>query len=620
VTNDSGIFSFIIDPNSLVTRSLPNWYYFTNYRGILKSNMLVEGQYSQRKFKFQGDGGTSTNIVDSPFSALSLLAVYNAPYFDATDPESRNNQQFTGNMTYYLEKGGRHELKAGYEFFRSQDIGGNSQSSTGYVFDADYQTSPDGSPVLDATNRPSPIFEPGVTLLENWIPVRGATLNVDNHSVFAQDHWTINRHLSADYGFRYERVRSEATGGIVGIDTDTVVPRLALGYDINGDGRQQVHVTYGHYSGRYNEAQIGVNSNVANPDETVAVYTGPAGAGRTCAPRRDPANYEIVAGSFPTGNVSFESGLSSPITREFTTSYGIQLAGGRAWAEGTYVWRRMANFIEDYINLSNGTTEIVRDGINYGTFTNVIYHNTSDDVIRRYQSLVFQGRYNATRALTLNGNWTIELKNDGNYEGEAVSQPGAVSRIGDYPEAFSEARSFPYGHLSNFERSRGRLWAIYNLDMRRAGSLSISGLVRIESGQSYSLAASGQPLSDVQKALLAGYPDAPSDQTIYFAPRGSERFKGYGALDMSANYDIPVFRTAKPFFKFDLFNVLNNDKLVAWNTTVLPDPDSPVDALGLPTGYIKGSRFGTGTSNTNYPQSIVGTGLRGFRMSFGLRF
>ena len=76
----------------------------------------------------------------------------------------------------------------------------------------------------------------------------------------------------------------------------------------------------------------------------------------------------------------------------------------------------------------------------------------------------------------------------------------------------------------------------------------------------------------------------------------------------------------RPWLKVELFNALNNDKLVQWNTTVRPDPASPVDALGIPTGYIKGAAFGTGTANTNYPQSLVGTGLRGFRMAVGLRF
>ena len=69
-------------------------------------------------------------ITDSPFVGTCYCTIYNAPYFDATDPESRNNRQFTGNLTNYWNRGGRHETKYGYEFFRSQRTGGNSQSST----------------------------------------------------------------------------------------------------------------------------------------------------------------------------------------------------------------------------------------------------------------------------------------------------------------------------------------------------------------------------------------------------------------------------------------------------------------------------------------------------------
>ena len=99
-TNNSGLQSFIIDPASEVDRTNPNMYYFTNYRGV-RGTTLFEAQYSQRKFKFADDGGTSTNIVDSPFFSLTCACLYNAPYFDATDPENRNNQQITGNVTKF---------------------------------------------------------------------------------------------------------------------------------------------------------------------------------------------------------------------------------------------------------------------------------------------------------------------------------------------------------------------------------------------------------------------------------------------------------------------------------------------------------------------------------------
>lgn len=619
VDNTSGIVSLLIDPNALITRKLPNSYYFTNYRGVVTSRLLAEAQYSQRKFRFVGDGGTSTNIIDSPFSAQSLTAFYNAPYFDATDPESRNNRQLTGNLTYFLERAGRHEFKAGLESFRSQQRGGNSQSSTNYVFNTDYLTTAGGAPVLDAMSRAIPVFTPGQSLLQRWIPIRGATLNVDTTSFYLQDHWTLTRQLTADVGLRYERVRSEATGNIVGVDTDTLVPRLSLGYDVLGNGRQVAHVTYAHYSGRYNEAQIGGNSNVANPDLTIGVYVGPAGEGRTFAPGMNPANYRLVFGSFPTANIAFERGLSSPVTREFTLSYGAEI-GRKASADVNYIWRSGSGFIEDYISLANGVTDVVRQGIDVGTFTNVVYRNTNDDVYRKYQALVFQGRYQPMRRLTVNGNWTLQLENDGNYEGEAANQPGALSLIADYPEAFTAARNFPGGRLFNFQRHRARLWAIWDQGLGKFGRASVSGLIRVESGQTFSLRATGQPLSGIQTQRLAAYPDAPSSQTIYFAERGSENFGGYGVMDISINYEIPVYTKYRPFLKFDAVNVLNNEKLVAWNTVVTPDRNSPRDALGLPTGYVRGARFGQGTANTHYPTSMLSPGIRGFRVAFGVRF
>ena len=52
-----------------------------------------------------------------------------------------------------------------------------------------------------------------------------------------------------------------------------------------------------------------------------------------------------------------------------------------------------------------------------------------------------------------------------------------------------------------------------------------------------------------------------------------------------------------------------------------PDPNSPLDANGLPTGFIRGARFGEATANTNYPVWRPGfTGGRTFLLSAGMRF
>jgi hypothetical protein len=612
-------FDFAIDPATLGTQQEPNWYMFANYKGVLRNNFLAEAQYSERRFSFVGAGGTSTGIVESPFITLTQdLALYNARFFDASDPEERNNRQFTGSLTYIADAHGQHEIKVGYEWFRSQNTGGNSQSATSYVFDADYSADAAGQPLFDASDRLIPVFSPGNTLLENWLAVKGATLNVDNQSWYAQDHWAITRRLSTDLGLRYERVRSEATGGLIGVDTDTLVPRLAAAYDLTGHGHTVLHATYGHYSGRYNEAQIGINSNVGNPDQTIGVYMGPAGQGRNFAPGFDPANYPVTFGRFPTANVSFAPGLSSPVTREFTVSAGTA-NGQRASVEATYVWRRQAGFIEDFIDASNGFTDVVRNGTDFGTFTNIVYRN-SDLPERHYQGLVFQGRYAPSPRWTVNGFWTIQLKNDGNYEGEATNQPAIPSPIGDYPPAFNALRTYPDGRLGSFERNRVRLWSIYGWDMGQRGHLSVSGLLRVESGQVYSLIATNQPLTPVQQALLDAYPDAPQGQAVYFGARGSQTFPGYGVFDVSLNWDIRTVGTLRPWVKLDVFNLFNNLKLIGYNTSVTQDPASPVDSLGLHTGYLQGPSFGQATSNADFPHSLGAGSGRVFRMAFGLRF
>ena len=86
-------------------------------------------------------------------------------------------------------------------------------------------------------------------------------------------------------------MRSEATGDIVGVDTDTIVPRLAATFDAKGDGRSCCRRTYAHYAGKYSEAQFAGNTDVANPSLVRYAYTGPAGQGSDFAPGFDPANY-----------------------------------------------------------------------------------------------------------------------------------------------------------------------------------------------------------------------------------------------------------------------------------------------------------------------------------------
>ena len=619
-----------IDANVMVTRQTPNRLFVTSYNGAVGGRLFLSAQYSERTFGFRNSGGTSTALIDSPFRTRGSLGVpgqlhYHAPTLSSFDPEDRNNRQFAGSVGYYVStaRAGSHNLKAGSEHFTSSRKGGNSQSATGYVFLSDYRTTAAGTPALDAQGRIMPRFVPGTSRVQNWLSVVGARMDLTTLSIYAQDNWAASDRLSVDLGVRFERGSSEATADIVSADATTLVPRLAASYDLTRDGRTVLQATYAHYAGKFNDVQYARNTPVGQPSMVTYGYTGPDGEGFDFAPGLNLANYAtILSGNFPTANVSLEDGLSPPLTKEFTLSAGREF--GRANARVIYTWRRASNFIDDFIDnpAADGKTTVAYQGVPLGTFDNVVYRN-SDSVERRYRALQFIGRADVVSHFSVNGQYTVQLANDGNFEGESPNQPGNASDFGDYPEILLASRNFPDGRLNDFQRHKVRLWTVYNHDFGHAGNISVAPMWKYNSALTYSLVATAVPLSAAQVARNPGYARLPGGgaASLYFDERGSEEFAGYGVVDLSVNYDIPMWRTARPWIKFEWFNALNNAKLIGWTTTVTPDPNSPVDANGLRTGYLKAANFGAARTNADYPRPLPGAdGGRTFQLAFGLRF
>jgi hypothetical protein len=621
-----------VDRATLIDRSTPNRLWVVNWSGALSNKAFASVQWSQKEWNTVGSGGTSSVITDSPINTRGSFGFgipgglhYNAPYFDATDPSERNNRQLAGSFSYYLTNPtiGRHDLKVGGEYFTSWTTGGNSQSATSYVFHTDYVVDAAGLPVLDSEGRAIPVFVPSPlaagTVVVNWRAVRGSALYIDTLSLYLQDRWQAGNRVTADIGLRFEDVNSEATGGIIGADTRTWLPRLGISVDLEGNGRTVAQATYGRYSGRFTEVAFRRNTNVANPSNVIYTYVGPAGTGREFAPGWDLANYAIIDGTFPTANVVLDPDLTSPKTDEFTLSLGRELPRG-GHAKMTYVWRSASDFIEDFIDDPSAAGKVTVADINR-TLDVKRFANTSVPE-REYQALQFEGRVRVIDRLPVWGNYTIQIRNHGTFEGEAGNQPGLSSVWFDYPEMLPANRYAPYGRLDEFQRHKLRLWTVYTHNFGRFGNLDISPLWRVNSAQTYSHFHASRAMSAAQRALNPGYQSANTQtNTLFFGERGSEEFAGFGLLDLSFRYGVPVWRRVQPWIQANIFNTLNNQKLIAWNTTVTADPNSPLDEIGQPTGFIRGPNYGRATANTHFPAWAPGeTGGRTFRVSMGIRF
>ena len=612
-----------IDPNASDSVEQPGRVLVANWQGVVRGRFFATAQYSAKQ-NHPRFGNTSTALVDSPFLTIGRVAPgglhFNAPYFDRTDPEDRDNYQVTGSAAWLVStpRWGTHDIKSGVERFVAIGVGGNSQSSTGFIFNTDYLTAA-GRPVIDASGRLVPVWLPGTTTQAETIPTRGAELRITTTSLYLQDRWVAWPRLTLDLGLRLENARTRASGDINSVSTTKLMPRLAATFDLDGSGRAVAGASYGVYSGKYVQNYFNRNTTVGNPARVTRSYIGPAGQGLDFAPAFDPANYTITGGTFPTANVFFDDDLASADTREFTLWTGRDFDRGTLRA--TYIWRTTGGFIETFTDnpSASGKTDVVVDGRSYGVFDNVDYRN-SDEPIRRYQGLVFQGDYRPASRVTVSGQWTVQLRNHGNFEGEAASNPGTGSIFGDYPEIFVAERNNPEGRLDDFQRHKVRVWTIVNLGFGRFGSLDIAPLWRYNSALTYSLTAN-VPLSAAQRANNPGYARVPTSQTVFFGERGSQEFAGYGLVDLAATYQVPVWQRLRPWVKFEVLNVMNNDKLIAWNTLVTADPNSPLDAAGLPTGYLQSATFGQGTAATHYPRPRPGmTGGRTYLAALGLRF
>jgi hypothetical protein len=330
---------------------------------------------------------------------------------------------------------------------------------------------------------------------------------------------------------------------------------------------------------------------------------GPEGQGRDFAPGINPANYpEIIDGGFPTANIFYADDIKSPVTKEWTGAFGMQLGQG-GYFKAIYTWRDMSDFVQLFQNRAAGSTNVVVDGFDFGTFTNQVWDNSSDGQ-RTYQGLQFQSGYRITPSWRVDGHWTLQLKNDGNQEGEGTNTPGSPSIFSGYfPELFNEARHYPIGRLNDYQKHRVRLWTIYDLGLGKFGNLNAGASYRFDSGATYSLVATGRALTATQRAIgNAIYPSLPGSQNLFFSEgRGSEFFESSHLFDLALNYSVPVFKSLRPWVKFEVRNAFNKTPLIGSNITVTPDNNSPLDSLGLRTGYVKGASFGKGTSTAHYP-------------------
>lgn len=612
-----------------------------SYSGILTSNLLIEGNYSDSSLTFSGSGGAPgdrINATNLNFAAIGGQAGA-SPFCGGCDDETRATEALSVKGTYYLSTGalGTHNIVAGYEDFSEQLFSNNHQSGsdfTVWTFDTDPDRAADGSLLASIGQNAGFII---------WWPILQNSLGNDftTESLFINDKWDLNNNLSFNIGARYDVNDGRDSAGAKVADDSKVSPRLGVIYDMFGDGRVRLNASYSEYVSKISNGNIGdAASPAGSPSILYWLYGGPA--------ITDVSTTELLTQVFAwfdsEGGTDDRdwllgggtNGISSQILGSLESPGVEEISVGAAFSVGRNGYFRIDYQDRDWTDFYTTRTDLstgrVFDPL-AGEELDLALTENSDDFVREYQAVILQGGVRLFNRLNLAGNYTwSELR--GNHGGETTNS-GPVAATGNnyYPEFLGFAQNNPVGPLPADQEHKVRAWASYDLPTA-FGNFNVSVLQRFDSGTPYSAIGSIDVTSSGDGSTCPVcrpnddlYVSVPSGVNYYFSEPGEFRFEDLTATDLALNYALPIGRV-ELFVQGEVINIFDENAQIGGNTavsTAFDDPSlEPFDPFTTTpiegVHYTLGDNFGQGTTATSQATQGHFQLARTYRGSVGIRF
>ncbi len=678
LTEHNNFFAPIYDTASIVAqRQLPNSLKALAYNGVLTSNILIEGQASQKKFAFVNSGGIYTDRIRGTWISDSN-ARFNAPVFcGVCTPEERNNDSWNAKGHYYLntKKTGNHDLLIGAEMYKETRLVNNNQSASNFT-----AGSVGTATFLAGDPTPYPHFAPSSgstcgptgncgTIIYRPILLTSTGDHLNTQSVFLNDKWDFNSRWNFNIGVRYDKNHAvDATGNLVS-DDHNISPRLGLIWDVKGNGRSRFNASAARYVSKITDGNAGGAGNAAgSPAAFQWAYQGapinPVDAngniiGTPMSPQQALTTIfawldnhcdskgqcginatDFLASSYPGYTTRVLNPIKSPNVNEITAGFG-QLFSNNAFAKVDFIKRDWHDFYG--LKITQQTGQITAPN---GTVNDLAVLVNDDSTIKRtYRAAQLTFGWNP-RKWNVGGGYTFsKLRGNDTTEADGTATSAATPYHIYYPEFLDYANRQPIGYLTGDVTHRARVWAGYTFNTN-VGNFVVSGIQSADSGRPYSAVGT----IGVAPGTYPGAPAKPSYYTdsqlgstnnYYFSQRGAFRTPSIFSTDLALNYELPVIHRGTLFVQGQVLNVTNNSKvnnLVSgqFDTTIRtartsgsgltafnPFTDTPVECpqgqnatqcKALNANWQKGPLFGQGLSKDAYQTP------RTYRVSVGVRF
>ncbi|HVR98393.1 MAG TPA: TonB-dependent receptor [Thermoanaerobaculia bacterium] len=577
------------DDRALGKRSDPRETTTLNYQGVLSANTFLELQGTKKDVQIFSGGDPAKG---DPFIDNATSVVYNNHWWDFEDPSTRNNRTASANLTHSLATSsfGSHTLEGGIQWVESTTGGENRQSSTGLNFLAlntlrdFYAGQVNGEPRFNVYTGQAARWEA--------LPLGGEQV-IENTGAYVQDGMTLGK-FRFDVGVRYDKYDGSGPLAEFNIDFDDIAPRLGVTYSINP--AWQLQATYGRYVSRFNDRVSNNVTGVGSAPRVTTLYNGPTILGATAeqimALLHNNANWQQVIGyNNPRQASNFQdSDISAPYANDLNFSVRHALPRNTGSVVLAYIDREYRDLLDDFVGEvcqygfsvdgCNNTTTITNPAGGRSTVDTRIYSN-NPNAKRDYQALNLIWDYRPTSHWLISGNYTYS-ETRGNYEGEGRNTPASGSIQGDYVRSIDQAAAIPYGVTDDDIPHRFIGLASYTMDFNRLGALTFGSVLTFQSGYAYSLTGL-VPLRSIPE-----YASESGTYTYYFGEngeanqheRGSRRFNDWWQLDFSTGYELPIFSDFNVWLKVAVTNILDNDELIAHQTSGVARLDAAGNVLG----------------------------------------
>ncbi len=633
-------FGSVMDLASVNDRSLPQDLRAFHYSGVVTEKFFLEGQFSEREFTFENSGSRFTDVIKGTlFVDRPTGRRWHSPTFCGVClPEERNNENFLAKGSYFLstQSAGTHDLVFGYDTFNDIRKADNHQSGSDFRILL--------SNTLVSGGNLFPVFSNTTIIQWNPILVSSRGTDLKTNSFFLNDTWRLSDRWSFNLGVRYDENDGVNSADEKVVDDNKVSPRVALTYDVRGNGDLLVSASFGRYVAAIANSQADATSQGGVPATFQWDYRGPdINTGGSLIPADNALQllwnwFNSVGGtnnssflravSIPGGTVRIDQSLGSPHTDEMTLGVTKRL-GNRGLVRADIVHREGADFYAQKLDLTTGRV-ITPSGLP----ADLAFIVNEDNLLRReYDGLHITGRYRARDRLNVGGNWTWSHAR-GNFDGETRASGPVRSGILQFPEYRDVAWNAPQGDLGIDRRHNVRAWAVWDAISTEHNNLSISVLQNFWTGLPFDAAGAVDTRPVVTNP---GYVRPPATATYFFSGRGAFRTPDVTRTDLAANYSFywnALGKRLEVFIQPEVLNIFNEDEIFStdvnvFNTTVFdatnsgatscngarcrtfnPFTETPVEGVH----WAKGPDFGKVTDPTGFQQP------RTFRLSVGFRF